>query len=116
MSTSIDGFYAAYLTGSDSQGLVMLIFRSGTIVGVDAAGVKYDGRYNDTTNGFAVKLTLSIPPNTLLVQGVTSGPQGEKSELAFHLPLDFMARPYIRIDANHGPVNAKLTKLRELHD
>jgi hypothetical protein len=114
MSASIDGFYAAYLTGSDSQGFVMLIFRGGTIVGVDAAGVKYDGTYSDTKEGFAVKLTLSIPPNTLLVQGVTSGPQGEKSELAFQLPLDFMSRPYLRIDGNHGPVNAKLTKLREL--
>jgi hypothetical protein len=114
MNTSIDGFYAAYLTGSNSEGFAMLVFRSGTIVGVDAAGVKYDGTYSDTRNGFAVKLTLSIPPNTLLIQGATSGPQGEKSELAFQLPLDFTSRPYIRIDANHGPVNAKLTKLREL--
>lgn len=114
MSMSIDGFYAAYLTGSDSQGLVMFIFRSGTVVGIDAAGVKYDGTYSDTSAGFVVNLTISIPPNTLLVQGVTSGPQGEKSKLAFELPQDFVERPYIRIDANHGPVNARLVKLREL--
>jgi hypothetical protein len=32
MSPSINGFYAAYLTGSAGQGLAMLVFKNGTIV------------------------------------------------------------------------------------
>ena len=116
MNTSINGFYAAYLTGTASQGFAMLVFRNGTIVGVDVAGVKYDGTYSDTGSGFAVKLNVWVPPNTLLVQGVSTGPQSDKSELDFQLPVDFLSQPFIRINAKHGPVNAKLAKLRELND
>ena len=36
------------------------------------------------------------------------------SELGFELPLDFLARPFLRINAKHGPVNAKIVKLRNL--
>jgi hypothetical protein len=116
MSASINGFYAAYLTGSASQGFAMLVFRNGTIVGVDVGGAKFDGIYRDTPGGLSIKLTVSLPPNTLLIQGATTGPEAETSELEFQLPADFLSQPFIRIDAKHGPINAKLTKLRELHD
>ena len=55
----------------------MLIFRNGTIVGVDAGGVEYDGTYSAVESGVAVKLNVSIPPNIPLIQGVMSGPQGD---------------------------------------
>ena|SRR5579872_544029 len=116
MSTSINGFYAAYLTGSAGQGLAMLVFRNGTIVGVDAGGGKYDGSYRDSGDGFSVKLKVALPPNTLLIHGVSSGPQTELSELEVQLPADFLSQPFIRINAHHGPVNAKLVKLRELNE
>jgi hypothetical protein len=116
MSASINGFYAAYLTGSDSQGFAMLVFRDGTIVGVDAAGVKFDGTYEAASPGFSVKLRVSVPPNTLLIQGVKTGAEIESSELEFLLPSDFLSQPFLRLNAKHGPVNAKLTKLRDLND
>jgi hypothetical protein len=116
MNTSINGIYAAYLTGSAGQGFAMLVFRNGTIVGVDVVGANYDGTYSDTGSGLSVKLKVSLPANTLLVQGVSTGPQGDKSELEFQIPTDFLSRPFIRIDAKHGPVNVKLVRLRELHD
>jgi hypothetical protein len=50
----------------------MLVFKNGTIVGIDAGGVKYDGTYNDTGSGLAVKLNVSILPNIPMVQGVSS--------------------------------------------
>jgi hypothetical protein len=116
MNPTINGFYAAYVTGSNGQGFIMYIFRNGTIVGVDVAGIKYDGTYRDTDGGFAISVNLSYPPNTLLVQGVSTGAEPETAKLDFHLPTDFLARPYIRIDAKHGPVNVKFAKLRELND
>ncbi len=86
-------------------------------MGVDVAAVKYDGTYTDAGgSGFAVKLKVSIPPNTTLVQGVTTGPKGDVSELDFQLPNDFLSQPFIRVNAKHGPVNAKIMKLRELND
>ena len=116
VNASINGFYAAYLTGTATQGFAMLIFRNGTVVGIDAGGVKYDGTYSDSGTGYAVKLKVSIPPNTPLVQGVTTGAEGDNSEIVFQLPVDFLSRPFIRVDAKHGPVNAKIVKLRELNE
>ena len=115
-NANINGFYAAFLTGTGGQGFVMLIFRNGNIIGVDASGVHYDGAYVEATGGHAVKLRVAIPPNTLLVQGVSTGPQVENSEQAFTLPVEFLALPFIRVDAAHGPVNVRLVKLRELND
>ena len=94
----------------------MLVFRNGQIVGVDASGVKYDGSYSEVGTGFAVRLKVSIPPNTFLVQGIKTGLQGDNSELEFQLPIDFVSQPFVRVNAKHGPVNAKLVKLRELDD
>jgi hypothetical protein len=94
------------------------MLRNGMVVGVDVGGVKYDGTYRDgdAGNGFKVKLKVQIPPNAPLVQGVSSGPQGDVSELEFHLPVDFLSQPFIRVNANHGPVNVKFVKLRDLHE
>lgn len=116
MNSSIDGFYAAYLTGSYGQGLAMLIFRNGKIVGIDVTGAKYDGTYTDASSGYAVSLSIWLPPNILLVQGARTGPEGDNSELSFRLPGDFLSQSHIRVNAKHGPVNVKLTKLRELND
>jgi hypothetical protein len=116
MKSSIDGFYAAYITGASGQGFALCVFKNGTIVGVDVAEIKYDGTYHDADNGFTVKLHLSYPPNTLLVQGVSTGPEVETAELDFHLPADFLSQAFVRINAKHGPVNAKFVKLRELND
>jgi hypothetical protein len=116
MSTSLNGFYSAYLTGSAGQGLAMVVFRNGKIIGVDVSGATYDGTYSDTGNGFAIKLNIVLPPNATLVQGGSTGPQGDRSELDFLLPVDFLAQPFIRVNAKHGPVNVKLVKLRDLND
>ena len=113
MNTSINGFYAVYLTGVVRQGIALLVFRNGKVVGVDVGGVKYDGTYGDD---FTVKLKVLIPPNTVLVQGVTTGPQGDASEIEFQLPVDFLSQPFIRVNAKHGPVNAKFIKLRDLNE
>jgi hypothetical protein len=113
----IDGVYAAYLTGRGGQGLVMLLFRNGHVTGADVSGVKYDGSYVENDDrAFAVKLKIAIPPNTYLVQGVKASPEGDNSELVFALPADFLAQPFIRVNAKHGPVNVKLIKLRDFDD
>jgi hypothetical protein len=116
MNSILNGFYSAYLTGSAGPGFAMLIFRRGVIVGADAMGAKYDGVYTEQANGFLVKLRVYLPPNTLLVQGATTGSEADISEIGFSLPPNFLSLPFVRVDAKHGPVNVKLVKLREIDD
>ena len=116
MNPSINGIYAAYLTGSALQGFAMLTFRNGKVVGVDSGGVRYDGTYTDATAGYAVKIQLTVPPHTGLVQGVITGPQVDVSELIFDLPLNFLTQSFLRVNTKYGPVNAKIVKLRELDE
>jgi hypothetical protein len=116
MNTSIDGFYAVYLTTTVGQGFAMTVFRQGIIVGIDVAGVKYDGAYSAVEGGgFEVKLTVSVPPNSLLIQGTRTGPEWDIHELLFQMPEEFWTLPFLRIADKHGPVNAKLVRLRELN-
>ena len=113
MSGSIDGFYAAYLSAKAGHAFAMLVFRRGTIVGVDAGGVAFDGRYTEETNNeITITLTVKAPPNIALIQGAVIGPEGESSDITSHIPRDFSRQDFIRINTKHGPVNAKLVKLR----
>jgi hypothetical protein len=116
MSESIDGIYAAYMSGKAGQGLAVLVFRREQIVGADTAGVVYDGRYVPAAANLSITLTAKAPPNTLIVQGGQTGPEGEQNELSFAIPHDFTAQNYIRVETRHGPINVRLVKLRDLND
>jgi hypothetical protein len=117
MSASIDGFYAVYMSGKQAQGFAILVFRNGRIVGADASGFTFDGQYSEASGDtLSVTLAIKAPPNQPLIQGGTTGPQGEQSHLSFVLPLDFSSREFIRIETQRGPVNAKLVRLRGLDE
>ena len=117
MSAPIDGFYAVYVTGAEGQGLAMVVFRKGHIVGADAGGFKYDGQYSESPTGtLSIALSIKAPPNVQRVQGGTTGPQGEEFSLDFQLPKDFGSQDFVRVDTPRGPVNARLVKLRGLDD
>jgi hypothetical protein len=117
MSASIDGFYAVYLSGKLGQGFAMLVFRGGRIVGADASGFMFDGQYSEPVdNILSVRLSVKAPPNQSLIQGGTTGPQGEQSQLIFEMPRDFSSREFVRIETQRGPVNAKLVRLRGLDE
>ena len=112
--TDMSGFYAAFITGVDSEGLVLFVAYDGKIVGTDPSKVLFDGTYYIDGNGNLVgQVTVSAPPNGTLVQGVSTGPSGVKYETSFVIPVDFEDRDYIRIDTPLGPVNAKFSKLRD---
>jgi hypothetical protein len=117
VTISINGFYAAYLTGSAGQGLAILIFRNGQMVGVDILGARFDGHYADSHDtGHTVSLNVKLPPSMTLIQGGSTGPEGDDYTLTFYLPADFLSQEFVRIDTKHGPINAKLVKLRGLDD
>jgi hypothetical protein len=117
MSAQLDGFYAAYLSAKGGQGLALLIFREGLIVGVDVAGVSFDGRYSETADGVvSISLLVKTPPNVALIQGGTSGPEGLETQLAFQMPRDFTSQPFVRVEGPRGPINTKLVRLRGLNE
>ncbi len=117
MTSTIDGFYAAYLAGRAGNGFAMLILRHGIITGADLVGAYYDGTYTkNPNNNYDVKLNSTLPPNITLIQGGQSSPQGEISKLNFELEQNFAQKDYISVDTTRGPVNAKLVKLRDIDD
>ena len=117
MNTPINGFYAAYLIGSVSQDLAMLILRNGQIVGVDVVGARFDGNYADAQDtGYTVSLNVRLAPSMSLIQGGTTGQEGDDYTLSFHFPANFLSQEFVRIDTKYGPINAKLVKLRGIDD
>jgi hypothetical protein len=117
VTASINGFYAAYLTGRASQGLAMLIFRNGRIVGADFAGARIDGNYADAQDtGYTVSVSVTLSPSMTLIQGGSTGQEGDDYTLSFHLSANFLSQELVRIDTKYGPVNAKLVKLGGLDD
>ncbi len=117
MSIELDGFYAAYLSGKHGQGLAILIFRRGRIVGADAGGVMYDGEYTAMLDGeLSITVSLKSPPNTQMVQGGTASPKGDETELSFQMPSDFASKEFIRVDTPRGPVNVRFVRLRDIDE
>ncbi len=117
MKETLDGFYAAYLSGKAAQGFAMLIFRKGKIVGAGTLGDVFDGHYEVASDSMlSVKIKTRSPPNTTLIQGGITGPEGETGDLAFTIPQNFSSQDYIRIETQRGPVNVKLVRLRGVDD
>lgn len=113
MSTTIGGFYAVYISGKHGQGLVLVALRGGRIVGADAAGSIIDGQYSEPlSNSLSITLSVKAPANMPLIQGGTTGPDGETTHMNFQIPIDFATRKFVRIEGPRGPVNARFLKLR----
>lgn len=60
------------------------------------------------------KVTVQVPPNGTVIQGVTSGPSGMTYEVPLTLVREFEQLDFIKIETPLGPVNIKLKKLRSL--
>jgi len=113
---SIDGFYMAYLSGPNGNGIMMLVILNGTIVGSDPFAVIVDGTYCLATDKlhYEAKLVVTAPPDTLLVHGVNTGADGLSYEMNVALPLDPAAQDYITIETPLGKLNVRFKKLREI--
>jgi hypothetical protein len=111
----LDGFYVGYMTGV-GYGVVLFAFKDDFIIGVDAGGVRFDGKYSKAADlqSYVGKITVTAPANINLVQGVNTGASGLTYEVEFSMPEDFLSRPYISVSTPIGPVNVKLEKLRDL--
>lgn len=117
MTDSLNGFYAAYLSGKAGQGFAMLVFRNGKIAGAGPLGEGFDGHYEDAGSGMlSVSVATKVPPNVALIQGGTTGPDGETNTLTFQMSQNFSTQEFLRIETHRGPINVKIVKVRGLDD
>ncbi len=114
-ASRMDGFYVAYISGTAGLGMAMFIFREGVMVGSDISGVSYDGTYVASEDGRSAQVSavVNVPGGTTLVQGVVVPPEGESFRIERLIPLVNDAQ-FFPLDTPHGPVNVRLTKLRDL--
>ena len=114
---SIDGFYAGYFAGKAGNGLALLTLTNGKVVGVDAAGTKFDGRYelHGDTGALALDVHVSAPPGITLVQGESTGEQGLDYQLETRIEASALNGAVVRIETPIGPLNMRLQKLRNQH-
>lgn len=114
-ATEIDGFYAGYMTGAEGTGLAFFTFSNGRITGTDLEGVLFDGMLikSDESN-YVGTCKVKVPPEVLVIQGVTTGPQSLTYETPVVLPIGFGSETDIRVETPLGPVNLRLHYLRDL--
>jgi len=111
-------FYAIYYTGVAGSGFGIVSLFDGIILGVDAAGGKYDGKYfiNDETSELEGDLHLEVPAGAHLVTGIPA----QKESLTLNIPLklskDLGKEQPMLIETSSGPVNVIFKLLREFPD
>jgi hypothetical protein len=112
----MNAIFALYYTGVAGSGFGLVMLREGTIVGADAAGGIYDGRYSLEDDGRRVagKVQLQVPPDTGLVTGAASGPAPALLEIPLSLPADLGGGKVVPVNTTTGPVNVIFRKLRDV--
>jgi hypothetical protein len=110
----MDGFYAAYLTGRGGNTVLLLAIKASSIIGVDMGGLKYDGTVEPAPNGgFNFHVKYVIQPGSQLITGMGSVAAPTPVSLDFTVPADFASGTIVTIQTPFGPINAKMSKLRE---
>lgn len=113
MADNWEGFYASYMTGTDGQGFAMFVFFDGIIVGTDAMGVSFDGKYSVENDGSLIgDVTVTVPPDGTVIQGVTAGPSGMTYNVPVKFGLNDFDLDYVEMSTPLGPINLIMKKLR----
>lgn len=110
MSETADGFYGIYYTGHAGSSFGLLVLMNKTIVGIDAAGGRYDGSFEDADGCIKGKISLQVPAGIPLVTGGGVGPLTMEIPVELTLPIKEDNPQEIRTPA--GPVNVNFRKLR----
>lgn len=111
-----NAFYAIYYTGHAGSGFGLLAFLDGNVVGVDAAGGKFDGSYTvDIDTGILTgNICMHVAAGTWLVTGqLPIRDQPYKVDLPISMSSDLGDGQIIRLDLPIGPLNVRFEKLRE---
>lgn len=111
----LDGIYSITFRGRDDWGMGMLILQDGSILGADAGGVQYDGKYVETKSDVKVAFTMTVPPGATLVQGTKAQSSAYKITVEETLPVAaFDNSQPVLLSLPPGPVNVIFRCLRRL--
>jgi hypothetical protein len=108
-----EGFYSFVYRGHQDWGCGMLVLQSGIVIGADAGGVQYDGRYSPTSTGMIeLDLTLHVPPGVALVQGIPAKAAAYDFPIRAVVPAQLGSEHMITIPTAAGNVNVAFRKVR----
>ncbi len=107
-----DGFYGIAFTGHAGSGFGVLVLREGVVVGVDATGTSYDGKFTRNPNGaIEAQITMNAPAGTVPVQ--TGIPLAEPMQLPIQAVLPASAEvEAVMLQTPIGPVNVAFKRIR----
>ena len=109
-----EGFYSITYTGETGDwGLGIIVLDTGIVIGVDAAGGRYDGTYvfNPKTDLLEASIKMTVPPGVTLVQGVPSRDKEWSFEFAAAFPRETSETPVL-VQTPFGWVNVFFRYLR----
>jgi hypothetical protein len=110
----MDGFYAAYLSGRGGNTVILFAIKANKMTGVDGGGLKYDGNIEAAPNGgFTMQIRYVVTPGTSLITGVGTVAAPTPVALDVNLPSNFADGVIVSVQTPFGPVNAKISKLRD---
>lgn len=111
----MNGFYAAYFTGTAGNSMGLFVFKDGVITGVDVGGMHYDGTYavDEERSVISGKITYVIQAGHSLITGIAAGEEPIRVDFPLEWPTGFADGRVLTISTPSGLVNAKFEKLRD---
>ena len=113
----LEGIFRIAYTGKQGNGLGVLLFQKGTIVGADSGGGIYDGFYTENADTGATDLTITLTLAAGAIPVTTGIPLAtpRSTEIKTSLRQDAIngEKPTLVL-SELGPVNLLFKKLRDL--
>lgn len=111
----MNGIYSIAFRGAADWGMGLLVFLNGVISGVDVGGAIYDGTYTDNGTEIVARMTLTVPPGVMLVQGTP--PRSTEVKFPFDITVSKEAiekSTPVLVRLPPGPVNVVFKRMKAI--
>ena len=112
----MNGLYIMNYSGIAGNGFGFLTLEDGRIRGADAAGIVYEGQYENIENTGVItgEVLMKIPANTPLITGAPEDFYSREDLIRLSLPMDFEDEQSIGVQTPTGVVEVSFKKIRDL--
>lgn len=108
---NVEGIYVSYLTGAAGNGVALLCFRNGMIVGADMSGLVFSGEYQVNEARILGKIRFTMPPFSTSIAGAATGYEPMAVDVPIELSLPIKEEDIFLIKTPVGQINARLKML-----